>query len=157
MAQGRRHSLAYVDSQIAQNRGGNHRDYRGGAIICLNLREARSVSPSFQPSAEPASFAELQRALEADTIVVKLGADGAVLFDGGRVWRAPARPARVVDVTGAGDAFLAGLALTGLAAPLRALEVANAWAALSIEIDGTVLTLAPGSCRRPNERLTPRR
>jgi len=128
---------AYVDSQVAQNQS-NHRDYRGGAIICLNLKEARCVAPAFQPTAHPASFVELRDALEADQIVVKLGEDGAMLFDGKEVWSAPARPAQVVDVTGAGDAFLAGLALTGLAAPLRALEVANAWAALSIEIHGTV-------------------
>jgi D-beta-D-heptose 7-phosphate kinase/D-beta-D-heptose 1-phosphate adenosyltransferase len=128
---------AYVDSQVAQNES-NHRDYRGGAIICLNLKEARCVAPAFQPNSDPASFAELQDALEADRIVLKLGEDGAMLFDGRQVWRAPARPARVADVTGAGDAFLAGLALTGLAAPLHALRVANTWASLSIEIHGTV-------------------
>jgi rfaE bifunctional protein kinase chain/domain len=139
----------YVDSQVAQNES-NHLCYRGGAIICLNLKEARCVASAFAPTPDPTSFAELQDALEAAQIVVKLGEAGAMLFDGRAVWRAPARPARVVDVTGAGDAFLAALALAGLADPLRALEVANTWAALSIEIHGTV----PPARRALAEALT---
>jgi sugar/nucleoside kinase (ribokinase family) len=51
---------------------------------------------------------------------------------------APARPVAAADTTGAGDAFLAALALTGLDDPLAALTLANAWAALSIQIHGTI-------------------
>ena len=46
---------AYVDSQVAQNTS-NHIDYRPGAIICLNLKEARCIDPAFMPSNQPATF-----------------------------------------------------------------------------------------------------
>lgn len=43
------------------------------------------------------------------TVVVKLGEEGAIGLDAEGVHRAPARPAEIVDTTGAGDAFAAGL------------------------------------------------
>jgi D-beta-D-heptose 7-phosphate kinase/D-beta-D-heptose 1-phosphate adenosyltransferase len=128
---------AYVDSQVAQNPS-NHLDYGPGAIICLNLKEARCVDPAFEPSDQPAAFAGLQARLQARLLIVKLGEQGSMLFDGERVVRAPARPVAAADTTGAGDAFLAALALTGLDDPLAALTLANAWAALSIQIHGTI-------------------
>ena len=128
---------AYVDSQVAQNTS-NHTHYRPGAIICLNLKEARSIDPAFTPTGEPAAFAGLQARLDARMLIVKLGEQGSMLFDGERVVTAPARPAQVADTTGAGDAFLAALVLTGVDDPLEALTLANAWAALSIQIHGTI-------------------
>jgi rfaE bifunctional protein kinase chain/domain len=128
---------AYVDSQVAQN-SSNHTDYRGGAIICLNLKEARCIDPAFTPSDQPAAFARLQARLDARMLIVKLGEQGSMLFDGESVVKAPARPVQAVDTTGAGDAFLAALVLTGVDDPFEALTLANAWAALSIQIHGTV-------------------
>jgi D-beta-D-heptose 7-phosphate kinase/D-beta-D-heptose 1-phosphate adenosyltransferase len=127
----------YVDSQVAQNTG-NHTDYRSGAIICLNLKEARSIDGAFAPSDRPAAFLGLQARLEARMLILKLGEQGSMIFDGQRVITAPAWPVQVADVTGAGDAFLACLALTGLDDPLEALTLANAWAGLSVQIHGTV-------------------
>jgi len=127
----------YVDSQVAQNTS-NHTDYRSGAIICLNLKEARCVDPAFTPSDQPAAFAGLRARLDARVLVVKLGEQGSMIFDGETVVKAPARPVMAADTTGAGDAFLAALALTGVDDPFEALTLANAWAALSIQIHGTV-------------------
>lgn len=42
------------------------------------------------------------------TLVVKLGAEGAIAVEGGREVRQPALPVTVVDPVGAGDAFAAG-------------------------------------------------
>ena len=42
------------------------------------------------------------------TVVVKLGALGALALSGDETHRAPARPVAVVDPVGAGDAFVAG-------------------------------------------------
>jgi ribokinase len=58
-------------------------------------------------------------------VVVTLGAAGALWTDGSDVVRAAAEPAIVVDTTGAGDAFAAGL----LAARLRGADPAEALAA----------------------------
>jgi sugar/nucleoside kinase (ribokinase family) len=41
-------------------------------------------------------------------VVAKLGTDGAVALEGGRVVRVPAYPVEAVDTTGAGDSFNAG-------------------------------------------------
>ena len=43
-------------------------------------------------------------------LVVTLGADGALVVDGGRITHVPAPQVTVVDTTGAGDAFCAALA-----------------------------------------------
>jgi D-beta-D-heptose 7-phosphate kinase/D-beta-D-heptose 1-phosphate adenosyltransferase len=126
----------YVDSQVAQN-ASNHTDYRGGAVVCLNLKEARCVDAEFTPREDPDAFARLWRALEPKAVVVKLGDAGALLFDGARVTRAAALAVEAVDTTGAGDAFLAGLALKGLDDPAAALAIANAWAGLSTRLAGT--------------------
>ena len=57
--------------------------------------------------------AELVGALEAETVVVKRGAGGCTVLRGGSEETYPARPAEVVDTTGAGDAFAAGFLLGG--------------------------------------------
>jgi sugar/nucleoside kinase (ribokinase family) len=49
----------------------------------------------------------------AEQLVVTLGKDGAILWDGHRLIRIPGRPARAVDTNGAGDLF-AGAFLYGL-------------------------------------------
>ncbi|MEO7263119.1 MAG: PfkB family carbohydrate kinase, partial [Jatrophihabitantaceae bacterium] len=43
------------------------------------------------------------------TVVLKCGSRGSVLGTAAGVWRAPAEPVEVLDSTGAGDAFAAGL------------------------------------------------
>jgi len=127
----------YVDSQVSQN-ASNHRHYRGGCVICLNLREAQAIDGGFKPERNAAAFAELNRALDTDRIVIKLGAEGALFQDGARVAHAPANKVAVADVTGAGDAFLAAFCLAGADEPEGALRLANAWAGLSVQIHGTV-------------------
>lgn len=76
---------------------------------------------------EPAdTAAELSVRLPGTTVVVTLGAAGALAARDGRVVaRAPSRPARAVDTTGAGDAFTGGL----LAARLSGADLPAALAA----------------------------
>lgn len=126
----------YVDSQVAQQNA-NHTQYRHGAIMCLNLKEARCFDPGFVPSSDPASFAGLSRVLDTAKIVVKLGEQGAIMLSGERVFAAPALKANAVDTIGAGDAFLSALSLVGAESGVLALAVANAWAGLSVQIRGT--------------------
>ena len=127
----------YVDSQVSQT-ASNHTLYHGGCIICLNLREARCIDPAFTPALAPEAFAGLNKALDTQRIVVKLGAEGAIFQQGSRITQARANKVNVVDTTGAGDSFLAAFCLAGLDNPEAALRLGNAWAGLSVQIHGTV-------------------
>jgi len=53
---------------------------------------------------------EMARGLPVPTVVVTLGADGALLVSGGDAVVLPAPPVEVVDTTGAGDAFCGAIA-----------------------------------------------
>lgn len=76
---------------------------RGSDILFANLDEARVLVDAPAP-------ADMALALTgyARTVVVKLGADGAVWASGGDVVTIAPVPTSVVDPTGAGDAFAAG-------------------------------------------------
>lgn len=128
--------LVYVDSQVSQT-SANHTQYQGGCVMVLNLKEARSIDPAFKPELYAEAFAELNRLLGTDRIVVKLGEEGAMFQDGARVTHAQANKVAVVDTTGAGDAFLSAFCLAGVGEPESALRLANAWAGLSVQIHGT--------------------
>jgi sugar/nucleoside kinase (ribokinase family) len=69
-------------------------------LLRANLDELRALTGGDDPRA--------LRTLAAE-VVVTLGAGGAVWTDGTNEERVPAEPAEVVDTTGAGDAFVAGL------------------------------------------------
>ncbi len=126
----------FVDSQVAQNES-NHLLYRGNSIMCLNLREARCIDPAFEPVANASNFAALVHALDTRQIVVKLGDAGAIALDDDRTWSAPAVKCTVADTTGAGDAFLAAYCLARTTDTPSALDLANAWAGLAVQIHGT--------------------
>jgi sugar/nucleoside kinase (ribokinase family) len=57
--------------------------------------------------------AELVGPLDVETLVIKRGARGCLVRTGGEGREYPARPADVVDTTGAGDALAAGFLLGG--------------------------------------------
>ncbi|WP_372425283.1 PfkB family carbohydrate kinase [Salinarimonas chemoclinalis] len=81
------------------------RDLAGVAVLFCARDEAEAlVGASFPPG-------DLARALVdrgAAAVVVTLGADGLVHADPSGATHRPAPPAEVVDVTGAGDALIAG-------------------------------------------------
>lgn len=126
----------YVDSQVSQT-ASNHKLYRDGCMMVLNLKEARCIDPEFRPARDVAAFATLNRELQTDRVVVKLGEEGAMFQNGSRIDHAPASRVNVVDTTGAGDAFISAFCLAGPDHPEEALRLANAWAGLSIQIHGT--------------------
>ncbi|MEO6713723.1 MAG: sugar kinase [Mycobacteriales bacterium] len=80
-------------------------EWTRGADLCIaNLAEASELAGDDAPG-------ELARRLASSTyreVVIKLGAEGAVWSDGDTFVSAPAVTSRVVDTTGAGDAFAAG-------------------------------------------------
>lgn len=117
----------------------------GGAPAAVEMVSGpsahRSLSEIRPDMDEIVSAAGALRDLGADAVVVSLGAEGVYVDDGHRRERVPAiRAARVVDVTGAGDAlvtgYLYGLACEeadplrlGLAAASLAVETTGSWAA----------------------------
>lgn len=102
---------------------------RGADLLFANRDEARVLVGDASPEQQARALAAVTGAA-----IVKLGPDGAVWSDGAVVVAVPAAPARVVDVTGAGDAFAAGALdswLTG-AAPDHVLAAATTLAAAAI-------------------------
>jgi ribokinase len=83
----------------------------------------------------PEDWARRLLALGPRSVVITLGAEGAVVADGNRVWRVPAEAVdTVVDTTGAGDAFAGTLAcaLAGGAELADAVSAGMAAGALAV-------------------------
>ena len=80
----------------------------------------------------------LHRATGA-TVVVKLGAGGALLCGGGSIITTPGGVLTPVDVTGAGDSFAAAFlsALVANSGPQTALEAAVRFSAAKVQLAGT--------------------
>jgi sugar/nucleoside kinase (ribokinase family) len=105
--------------------------------------EARSY---FQPN--QLSIVEMLRnfgQMGCRWIVIKCGGNGQYVFDSDKdeVWHVPAYPSRVVDVTGAGDAFCGGF-LVGLHRsqdPLEAAMLGNVSASIVVEGTGALYAL----------------
>lgn len=87
-------------------------DTAGATLVLPNADEARLLTGC-------ADVADAARALAGrhPVAVVTLGADGAMWATGEELVHRPARPAAVLDTTGAGDAFAAGLLAAWLGRP----------------------------------------
>jgi ribokinase len=85
-------------------------DTSGATVLLPNADEARLLTGC-------ADVTDAARALAArhEVVAVSLGADGALWASGSSLVHRPAHPAEVVDTTGAGDAFAAGLLAAWLA------------------------------------------
>jgi sugar/nucleoside kinase (ribokinase family) len=106
-------------------------------LLSLSAREAAILSGRRDP---PGAAAELAERLAAGAlVVVRAGADGCWLAAAGaEPVHLPGRPAAMVDSTGAGDAHVAAFLarLSHGDDPVRAAEVANVAASLSVERPG---------------------
>jgi ribokinase len=104
-------------------------------LLVLNEKEAQSACGRTAGAAQ-------QLAGAARSVLVTLGAQGVVGVLDGALVQAPAEPVSVVDATGAGDAFCAGL-IAGLVrglAPDAALQCAAGAAAHILKQTGGVVT-----------------
>ncbi len=98
-------------------------------------------------ASSPAGMVQTFRAWGARGVVgIKLGSDGCYITDGDRAATLPAvKVRRVVDATGAGDAFVAGFLAATLRgfAPLDAARRANAIAASCVTAVGASTAIKP--------------
>jgi ribokinase len=83
------------------------------SLLSANRVEARQLT-GLPASADPLDTCFALHSLGAQHAVLKLGADGAVWSDGTTSGWVPAPPVTAVDPTGAGDAFMAALAVRWL-------------------------------------------
>jgi sugar/nucleoside kinase (ribokinase family) len=107
-------------------------------LLLPNAAEATVLTGEADPEAAARALAAPRE------VVVTLGADGALWTDGREVVRVAAEPAKVVDTTGAGDAFAAGLlaARLGGADPAAALAAGCGLAARAVASPGARPALA---------------
>ena len=123
---------AIASSQVSQ-RESNHQDYAGVYMICMNMKEAVSVYPDFSASKLDALASRLE-----SNVCVTLGKDGSIIRINGLDYRANGINVKEKDTTGAGDCFLAALALADFEQnPEAALYLGNIWAGLSVANVGT--------------------
>lgn len=135
-------------------------DPSSGYMIPAGMREVRSVCnglTAFLPSLEEITslfwgqthdvweMAEALGEFGCEYIIIKCGAEGQLLYDAAKKQRyeSPAYPVKVVDPTGAGDAFCGGF-LAGYRKDYDALEgvlYGNVSASLAIEGSGPLYAL----------------
>jgi ribokinase len=110
----------------------------GAQIIVVNEGEARAIAASGEGSEPGENAAAIAAVLEAETVVVTLGAAGALAHQRGEQLRVDAPAVDPIDTTGAGDAFAGALAARLAAAdPLeQALRFACAAGALTATASG---------------------
>jgi len=87
-------------------------DTAGTTLLLPNAAEARLLT-----GCGDAETAARTLAGRYPVVAVKLGPDGALWASGDRLVHRPAHPTTVVDTTGAGDAFAAGLLAVWLTSP----------------------------------------
>ncbi|MGY1804471.1 carbohydrate kinase family protein [Blastococcus sp. SYSU D00922] len=87
-------------------------DTAGATLLLPNVDEARVLTGCADPADAARALVHRHR-----IVAVSLGADGALWASGDVLVHRPAHPTDVVDTTGAGDAFAAGLLAAWLGAP----------------------------------------
>ncbi|MCZ9342390.1 PfkB family carbohydrate kinase, partial [Streptomyces sp. TRM76130] len=78
--------------------------------LVVNEHEAKVLLGAARVSDDPGDWARILLAKGPRSVVVTLGAEGALVASEEGVARVPSVPVDVVDTTGAGDAFTAALA-----------------------------------------------
>jgi len=121
--------------------GHEYAPYSGATVLTPNRREAATaVGCAIESTAEAAEAAHhLRQDLALDAVVITLDKEGAYLATEDISELVPAKPRNVYDVTGAGDAVLATLAVS-LAADsdyLTAVHLANIAGGIAVEKFGT--------------------
>jgi D-beta-D-heptose 7-phosphate kinase/D-beta-D-heptose 1-phosphate adenosyltransferase len=118
--------------------------FSNATVVAPNLKEAREISNEFDPYRKESSLREIHDLLGAENVVVTLGAEGILVYDGEMASHVSGRQVEAVDPCGCGDTVRACLTL-GLVAGLDLVDAAafaNHAASLAVQILGTA-TLSP--------------
>jgi 2-dehydro-3-deoxygluconokinase len=109
-------------------------------VLVCTAEDARDV---FGATGTPEAVLDrLQRELGVETVVLTLGAEGAVALQGGTLHQGPGHPVETIDRVGAGDAFVAGLVWGLLEGSLDlGLERGLAMSALKMTLHGDLFRL----------------
>jgi sugar/nucleoside kinase (ribokinase family) len=130
-AAGRKTALTLSDAFCVERHRQDFMSWMQGGAIDIIFANRTEVLSLFQTEDLDAAGAALGDLVE--TAVVTMGPSGARVLAGGTVADVPAVPARVVDLTGAGDLFAGGF-LLGLARGLPAPEAARLGALAAAEV-----------------------
>jgi ribokinase len=119
---------------------------RAVSILTPNQTEASALCGNSRPvetTDEAEMTARMLRARGAETVIVKMGAQGCFVAGGEGMFSSPAFPARIADTTAAGDAFNGAMAvaLAEGAGITDAVRFANAAAGLSVTRAGAIASL----------------
>jgi len=96
-----------------------------------SLREALRLTGKSSAEEAAKRFAQIG----VSYVVIKLGDQGSLLYENGKFIRIPAYATKVVDTTGAGDAFVAGFlkGLTSEYSLVKCVALGNALGSLTVE------------------------
>ncbi|MBR2730549.1 MAG: ribokinase [Clostridia bacterium] len=117
------------------------RDFPYELVDCIVLNQ--SEGESITGERDPEAAARALHARNHGEVILTLGADGALYYDGTELVRAPAFRVNAVDTTGAGDTFT-GYCLHALlcgADPRDALRIGQAAAAIEVTRPGAAETI----------------
>ena len=118
--------------------------FSGATVVAPNLKEAREISPGFDPYQKETSLKILHDVLGAEQVAVTIGGEGILVYRNGNTSHIPGRKVTTVDSCGCGDTVRACLTL-GLVVGLSLTDsavFANYAASLAVQKLGTS-TLTP--------------
>lgn len=134
-------AITIVDSKS------NLYDFKGATIIKPNLKEFFEWAGIEQPKELEEAINRLHKGLlesaldelEVDNLIITLGEQGCIHVHKSGMHMYPALPIKSVDVTGAGDSFIAGLAVAISEGKeiKRAIKFANKVASIAVTKKGT--------------------
>ena len=117
-------------------------------LVKVNEHELAEIMGWYgQPAAEETALPWLAERFSLQAVCVTLGAEGAILWKDGQLYRSPGIPVEVQDTIGSGDAFLAALLAGWLAGqdPQECLRRACATGALVATHQGATPVLTPAA------------
>ena len=118
--------------------------FSNATVVAPNLKEAREILGEFDPYQKEKALLKIHDLLGAENVVVTLGAEGILVYDGETASHVPGRKVTAVDPCGCGDTVRACLTL-GVVAGLDLVDAAafaNHAASLAVQKLGTA-TLSP--------------